>query len=119
MMNMNIKGLQIDLTDAIKEYVQTRVAPAGQLAGKDAYLYARVGKASRHHRGGSEEFIAELTLDTHGHLYFVETKMADLYAAIDAAAEELVSQIREGRGKRQTLVRKGRLMLKNLLRRTP
>ena len=115
-MNMNIKGLQIDLTDAIKGYVQTRIASLEKFVKDGAYAYIQVGKPSKHHKGGQHEFLAEISLDTHGHTYFIEMTDADLYTAIDNAVEEIINQVKQGKGKRQTALRRGHMMLKNLTR---
>ena len=104
----------MELTEAIKKYVYDRVAVLEKFTGDDSYLYVQVGKPSRHHKGGEEEFMTEMTLDTRGHVYFVEVTDADLYTAIDNASEEIINQIKQGKGKRHTLLRKGRMMLKQL-----
>ncbi len=116
MMNINIKGLRIELTDAIKDAVYTRVAPFEKFIKDEAYLYVQIGKRSAHHKAGEDEFVAEMTLDTHGHMYFIEITDADLYTAIENASQEIINKIKQGKGKRHTLVKKGRMMLKQLTR---
>lgn len=116
MMNMNIKGLHMELTDAIKTRVDGKITALEHFVPGDAYVSVRVGKTSNHHKGSAEEFLAEVTLDTYGHMYFIENRNQDLYAAIDSAFDEITNQIKQGRGKRQTIARKGRMMLKRLTR---
>jgi len=116
MINTNIKGLRIELTDAIKDAVHTKTAPFEKFIKDDAYLYVQIGKQSAHHKSGPEEFVTEMTLDTYGHMYFVSIIDQDLYKGLEKASEEIINQIKQGRGKRQTVVRKGRMMLKQLTR---
>ncbi len=117
MMNISMKGSQMPLTDAIKDYATKKLSSLEKIIHAPAYLHVEMGKPSRHHKGGPEEFVTEITLDANGHMYYIESFGGDLYASIDTAALELAESVKQGRGKRHTLVRKGRMMLKGLMRR--
>jgi ribosomal subunit interface protein len=117
MINTNIKGLHMPLTDALKAYVHEKVSSLENLVSPGAFLYAEIGKPSHHHKGGEDVFQAEITLDTNGQTYFVKTTESDLYRAIDRAAADMLDMVKQGRGKRQTLLRRGRMAIKQLLKR--
>jgi ribosomal subunit interface protein len=116
-MNITIKGLHIPLTEALKQYTNEKMSALENFIHKDAYVHVEIGKPSNHHKGGPDVFLTEITIDSKGHTYFVEASEADLYRAIDRATNEILEMIKQGRGKRQTLARKGRTLLKQLTRR--
>ena len=116
-MNITIKGLHIPLTDALKQYTNDKISALENFIHEDAYVHVEIGKPSNHHKGGPDAFLAEITVDSKGNTYFVEASEADQYRAIDRATTEVLEMIKQGRGKRQTLARKGRALLKQLTRR--
>ncbi len=90
MMNISIKGLRIPLTEAIKEYVSKKLEPLEKIMTHNAYVHVELGKPSAHHKTGPDAFMAEITIDTNGHVYFARARESDLYAAIDAVTAEII-----------------------------
>lgn len=115
MMNISIKGLRIPLTEAIKEYVSKKLEPLEKIMTHNAYVHVELGKPSAHHKTGPDAFMAEITIDTNGHVYFARARESDLYAAIDAVTAEIIETVKQGKGKRHTLLRRGRMMLKQFI----
>ncbi len=116
MMNITLKGLHMPLTDALKQYSHEKLESLEKFVHANAYVHLEIGKPSNHHKGGPDTFVAEITIDSNGHNYFVEVSESDLYTAIDRAVAEMLEMIKQGKGKRHTMARKGRMMLKELMR---
>lgn len=118
-MKINIKATNFELTEAITNYVREkansleRILPAGD---ESAIADVEVAKETRHHHHGEEVFKAEINLHfTHQYLR-AEFFDNDLYAAIDGMQDEIARQINTAIEKRNTLVRRGGRLLKNMLR---
>lgn len=79
-----IKGTGIDLTDAIKDAVESELAtldPMIERWGDAVSADVEVGKTSQHHHKG-EIFRAEVNLQIPGKLLRAEDENEDLYVAI-------------------------------------
>ncbi len=116
MMNITLKGLRMPLTDALTQYSNEKLGSLEKFIHEDAYVHLEIGKPSSHHKGGTDVFHAEINLDSNGHHYFVQVKESDLYVAIDRVVSEMLEMIKQGRGKRHTLLRKGRIAIKDIMR---
>lgn len=116
MLNIAIKGLHIDLTDALKTHVYDKLAALEKFVQSHSHITVEIGRPSKHHKTGTDVYMAEITADTHGQTYFIQITDGNLYSAIDRARDEILELIKQGKGKKQTLLRKGRMMLKELQR---
>ncbi|MFZ2681989.1 MAG: ribosome-associated translation inhibitor RaiA [Patescibacteria group bacterium] len=89
-----IKGTNMELTEAIKAYVEKRLSSLDKLTEKYSPCDAavEVGKTSQHHQKG-EVFFAEFNLTIPGETLRATSTQEDLYAAIDVAKDELRRQI--------------------------
>ncbi len=117
-MEINIKATGIELTPAIREYLETKIASLGKFLDFDSgnvLVEVEIGRVTEHHRSG-EVFKTEINLTVAGELTRVDAIEADLYAAIDKAKDELSYKLSSGQKKKITLVRKGGRMIKNLLK---
>lgn len=86
-----IKGTNFDLTDAIKDAVETELATLDPLIerwGDAASADVEVGKTTRHHQKG-DIFRAEVNLTIPGKLLRAEDENEDLYVAIKNVAGTL------------------------------
>ncbi len=95
-----ITGTNLELTEAIKQYVDKRLMSLEKLTAKysPADYAANVGKTTTHHQKGNI-FFAEFNLTIPGALLRARSVKDDLYAAIDEAKDDL---------KRQLVARKAR-----------
>ena len=86
----------MDLTPAIKTYVEERLVGVAKLCEKFEPCDVRVdvGRTTHHHNKG-DVFSAEFNLTIPGTLLRAEATMDDLYAAIDKASDELKSQVKK------------------------
>lgn len=116
MLNISIKGLRMPLTAAITEAVHSKVGSLDRILNKDASVHVELGKPSAHHKSGTDVFMSEITVDAKGQTYFVQVSDSDLYTALDRSVADMSEMIKQGKGKRQTLARRGRMMVKQLLR---
>lgn len=84
----------MELTEAIKAYVEKRLSSLDKLTEKYSPCDAavEVGKTSQHHQKG-EVFFAEFNLTIPGETLRATSTQEDLYAAIDVAKDELRRQI--------------------------
>ncbi len=120
-MNTNIKGTNIELTPAIKEYVLKRVQsfekfiPSGDESAK---CEVDVGKTTHHHKQG-DFFRAEINLHVAGKNLYAVSEKDDLYVAIDKVRDEIAQALTSHKDKKMTLFRKGALRVKNMLKGLP
>lgn len=105
------------LTDAITDAVHNKMATLEKVIHTNAFAHVELGKPSAHHKTGDDVCAAEITIDMKGQTYFVQVTDADLYTALDRAVSDMNEMIKQGKGKRQTLARRGRMMVKQLLKR--
>lgn len=97
-MQIDIKGTNMDLTEAIKEYVNEKVGGVERLFDQAIIARVDVGKTTNHHQKG-DIFRAEINLDVPRQLLRAEAVRDDLYTAINAAKEDLERQIKKYKDK--------------------
>lgn len=118
-MTINIKATNIELTEAIKNYVEKKIlAVESKLIEhpENAVAEVEVGKTTEHHHRG-DVFRAEAVLGIGGKKFVAIAQMDDLYAAIDEMKDKLERELVRGKDKERTLFRKGAARIKELLRR--
>lgn len=116
MLHIAMKGLNMDLTEALKDYVHDKLGSLEKFIHADSHIAVEIGRPSKHHKRGNDIYMAEINVDTNGQTYFIQVFENDLYAAVDRMRDEVTELIKQGKGKRQTLLKKGRMMLKQLQR---
>jgi putative sigma-54 modulation protein len=114
-MNITISGSHIDLTEALKNHVHNEFTKIKKLLDSDTHIAVEIGKTTNHHNKGNI-FKAEAHVKAPGSDYFVEIIHDDLYTAIKMLANDLSEQIIESKNKQRTLLKRGRAMIKKLLR---
>lgn len=116
-MQINIKTTIIELTPALRGYVEDKLEHLGQIVSFDsgAMVDVEVGKTTQHHKAG-EFFRAEMNLMFMGESFRVEVEEEDLYAAIDVAKDGLEEEVKKYMKRRNTLIRKGGRLFKNIIR---
>ncbi len=116
-MRINIKATGIELTPAITNYVEKKIAGIEKYfkAAGEAVVAVEVGKKSQHHKTG-EIFHAEVHVIGGSLDVYALAEQADLYAAIDLVKDEIVQKLTHEKGKRDTMTRRGGRILKNMMR---
>ncbi len=119
-MNINIKATNIELTPAIKEYVEKKIAFLNKYIEKntDTDVQVEVGKTTKHHKSG-DFFKAEIKIIGGGLNYYAVSEKDDLYAAIDLAKDEIIHELQHKKGKNMKLFRRQQQALKDTLRGLP
>lgn len=92
-MKFNIHGKNIEVTDAIKGYVESKIGRIEKYF-KDTDLTATVNLRVR-----GKEQIVEVTIPANKMVLRAEEKNVDLYAAIDLVSDKLERQIRKNKTK--------------------
>lgn len=120
-MHITIKATNIELTDAIRQYTESKVSSlSGKIKGGDSSAEARVevGKTTNHHQKG-DIFRAEIDILISGGARRLRAvaERDDLYVAIDEAREEMERELVQFKDKRQAIFKRGARTLKNLLKR--
>jgi len=127
-MQINLQGKNMELTEAIKDYVSKRITNLEKLLSNletkkgEARVNFEVIKTTNHHKAG-EIFHASCTINIAGEKFYGESDHEDLYSAIDEVKERLFNEIGKKKDRRQTLFKRGassvKKMLKGLSKRNP
>ncbi|OGL98689.1 ribosomal subunit interface protein [Candidatus Uhrbacteria bacterium RIFOXYB2_FULL_45_11] len=91
----SILGTNMELTEAIKMYVEERALVLEKLTSsfeESADLRVELGKTSQHHTSGPF-FFAELHLTAPGTILTAKAEGEDLYAVIDEVRDDLKRQL--------------------------
>jgi putative sigma-54 modulation protein len=120
-MKINLQGKNIELTEAIKDYVSKRVTNLEKLLSNleskkgEAMVSFEVTKTTNHHKAG-EIFHASCMISIDGKKFYGESDHEDLYSAIDEVKETLFNDIQKNKDRRQTLFKRGAMSVKKMLK---
>ncbi len=127
-MQINLQGKNMELTEAIKDYVLKRVTNLGKLLsnieerGGKVLVNFEVGKSTNHHKSG-EVFHTDCLIKIDGREFYGSADKEDLYQAIDAIKDNLYNEINKNKDRNQTLLYRGarsiKKMMKGLSKRNP
>ncbi len=95
-MATNITGKNIELTEAIKSYINDKIAPLNERYDILA-IDVEVDKNQRHNKG--EVFHVRMNAQVPNALLRSEETKEDLYAAIDVCRDEIERQLRKRKSK--------------------
>ena len=109
-MNITLKCPNLDLTPALKQYVEEKVSALVRHNGELAIARVELERLKRHHSG--LVFRAEITVDAPGVNFRAESLSSDMYAAIDLMVPKLVVQLEKSKDKRTAKARITRRKLK-------
>jgi putative sigma-54 modulation protein len=120
-MQINLQSKNIELTEAIKDYVLKRVTNLEKLLSNietkkgEAKVKFEVTKTTNHHKAG-EIFHADCIISVAGKKYYGSSDNEDLYSAIDEVKNTLFNDIQKNKDRRQTLYKRGALSVKKMLK---
>ena len=115
-MKINIKATNMELTEAITDYVNKKLSSiekfikSGTMSG-----YIEIGKTTNHHKQG-DVYKAEFDIKINGERFFTQTSTSDLYTSIDDAKEEIVRRITETKDRKKTLFKRGAISVKKMIK---
>lgn len=96
-MKIIIKSTNLELTDAIANYINKKISPLSRFLKKyeensELNLNMEIAKTTRHHQKG-DVFYVEINLKLPNKLLRAEEYNSDLYAAIDLAKDKIKQEI--------------------------
>lgn len=117
MLKKHLKATGIELTDAIKEYVEKKIGSLERIISDEMEALAEieVGKTTQHHHKG-EIFRAEINLTLDKKQFRAVSVETDLYAAIDKMKDEIVGEVKKSNRKRFHLLKKGHQKIKAMIK---
>ena len=104
-MNIKVTGKDLEVTDAIKAYVEKKVERLLKYFDDEFDVVATV-------KSEKTEKVAEIRVSVKGDLYKAVTAHKDLYAAIDKDIDILEGQIRKFKTKKEKMLRDASSMAK-------
>jgi putative sigma-54 modulation protein len=113
-MKLDIKSKNIDLTAAIRDFVESKMATLDAKVarfGTAVSAEVEVGKTSQHHKKGPV-FRAEVHVRLPNKLVYAEAKNYDLYIAINDAKKEAERQVVAYKGTLEAKRKRGALKAK-------
>lgn len=120
-MQINLQGKNMELTEAIKDYVSKRVTNLEKLltriedAGGKVMANFEVGKSTNHHKSG-EVFHADCLIKIDGKEFYGSADKEDLYAAVDDVKDSLYYEINKNKDRTQTLFKRGATSIKKMMK---
>lgn len=113
MLNYNIKGTGIEITDELRTYSEKALAQAEKFLSESAHADVELEYSQM--RDG-DHYRAEFTVENEGAVYRAEEWGASMHAAIDLVIEELLQELRQSKNRRIHFVRRSALKVKEYLR---
>lgn len=92
-MNLKVMGKNIEITEAIKEYIEKRVERLEKFEGDNTEVTV-VCSVER------EEQVVEIQINQNGEFIRIEEKNDDLYASVDLAIDKAERQMRKEKEKK-------------------
>lgn len=111
----------LDKTPALEQYVAVKIGllqkylPHYGVESREPHFAVEIGKTTDHHRKGFV-FRAEINFTAGPVALRSEAVHEDLYAAIDAAKDEMDRELRRHKGKHIDLLKRGGAKIKEFLR---
>lgn len=106
-MAINIKGTNLDLTPALKQYVEDKIISLIKFYSGLTQVRVELERTTKHHHKG-EVWRAEANISGPKHLFRAEAVADDIYSAIDEMKDELKRELQALKEKRSRLVRRAR-----------
>ncbi|MEK7219112.1 MAG: ribosome-associated translation inhibitor RaiA [Patescibacteria group bacterium] len=119
-MKINLQSKNMELTEAIEEYVSKRVTNLEKLLSKieerggEVDVNFEVGKNTKHKSG--EVFHADCLIKIDGKEFYTNLDKEDLYAAIDEVKQTLFNDIQKNKDRKQTLFKRGAMSVKKMMK---
>ena len=116
-MQINVKSKQYSVTSEVQDYLEKRLSAIEKFL--DESQSTAICDVELEHENAQQHgpvFRAEINLNVHGEFFRVEDSAESMTVAIDAVHEEILRQLRKGKTKHMSSIRKGGAKLKKMLR---
>ncbi|MBP9765724.1 MAG: ribosome-associated translation inhibitor RaiA [Candidatus Pacebacteria bacterium] len=119
-MNIKIKGVDIEVTESIRDYSDKKVYEALKKfkymgESSDIFVEIELSKTNNHHNNGELYNVSIKVSGTKKNI-FVEESKDDLYAAIDAVKDKLEYRLSEDKDKKLSVHHKLAVKFKKMFR---
>ena len=113
---INTKATNITITPQLETLLEQKFESLGKLIGThgDERCEIELEKVAEHQSG--KIYRAEVNLYTGGKLFRAESTEEQIEQAIDKVRNELKHELQHAHGKRQSLFKRGRQAIKNMMR---
>jgi len=114
-MNHNFKATGLALTPELRAYTEKRLAHADKFLGGDSTAHADIElEYSEHNETG--KYRAEFTLAQGGNIFRASRWGSTMHEAVDLAVGELTGELSRTKEKRQNVLRRSAVKVKEYLR---
>lgn len=129
-MKINIKAVNLDLTPAIRIYIEEKINSLEKFISGDTLKEwdehnqaaveadVEIARSTHHHRQG-DVYRAEVNLKVPGRLLRAEAEQWDMRVAIDQIKDELQIELKKYKNKQETEYRKGSRFIKKVFSLSP
>lgn len=120
-MIINIKAKNIEVTEAIRDYVEKKVTNLEKVlsqiesSGGEILVNFEVGKSTNHHKSG-DVFHSDCLININGKKFYASSDKEDLYQTIDDIKENLFIEISKSKDKQNRLFYRGARKVKDMIR---
>ncbi|KKR62957.1 MAG: hypothetical protein UV43_C0056G0002 [Parcubacteria group bacterium GW2011_GWF2_42_7] len=120
-MQINLLGKNMEVTEAIRDYVVKRVTNLGKLLSRieegkgKVMVNFEVGKSTNHHKSG-DIFHADCLIKIDGKEFYGSADKEDLYEAVDAVKDSLYNEINKNKDRKKALFKRGALKIKEMIK---
>ena len=120
-MRVNFQAKNIEITEAIHDYVVKRVTNLGRLLSEieerdgEVIVLFSISKTTHHHKRG-EVFHADCSINIKGKKFYSSVNREDMYEAIDVLKDNLFAEISKNKDKKQTLFKRGATSVKKMMK---
>ncbi len=118
MLNYNIKGTGLEVSDELRRYAEKRLEHAEKFLQGDSTSHVDIELEYRELRHG-DHYRAEFTITASGELYRAQEWGESMHLAIDMASAEVAKELRRNKKKRLHLLRRGAARIKDYIRGWP
>lgn len=119
MIKRHIKFNGLEMTDAIKDYLEKKIVGIEKFVKKaeDAIARIELGRTTHHHHKGNI-FRVEINLQYGDHKFRAEATTDDLYKSIDTVKDEIVAEITKANKKGRDMFKKGKQKIKEMIKKS-
>ena len=119
-MKINEKGVNMQITADIKDYLYKKIAHLEKFINQNdgsVLCEVELGKISNHHKNG-DVFKTEINLHIAGKNLRAVSEMDELFASIDIAKDEMVRELQANKDKKVSLIKRSGAKIKNFVKGT-
>lgn len=108
-----------DIRPELRTYVEDKITSLGKyidLTSDDTQIFVELGKGHKSERNADDLFYAEIRVLAPGVDQYVTARREDERVAFDEARAEMATVLRRAKDKNVSLVRRGRAMIRKMMK---